>query len=268
VHSITRGSCSNCRCPYSRALTPVWKHSAEALKDKPYGELVAFASVDCTAMLGQFVCAQYHIHAFPTLAVFENFDGKSEGAKAHSHKIHLYTGSRDTAAIMSEAERILTEALPEWRSIDELSRDSVIAAARPTEGGIKFNAAGDVPLEGCQLHGILDLRRVPSEVHITGHEVPGFSFNTSAMNTTHILHHLSFGHHLLSSDQGVSGARLLAELLARGHSPVNLNLVQRPYVMETTNGTWEHFLKVVPEIYRMRTVRGEHPTYQFVVSVR
>lgn len=85
---------------------------------------------------------------------------------------------------------------------------------------------------------------------------------------THKIHHLSFGHHLLEADAipgGKSNAHfLMQELLARGHNPLNLDLVEQPFVMEHPNATWEHFLKVVPEIYRMASISGDHPTYQFV----
>ena len=71
------------------------------------------------------------------------------------------------------------------------------------------------------------------------------------MNTTHRVHHLSFGHHLLTAEGGASQQqrdRLLEKLLDRGHNPINLNLVEQPFVMPAPNATWEHFLRVVPEV--------------------
>lgn len=74
------------------------------------------------------------------------------------------------------------------------------------------------------------------------------------MNTTHKVHHLSFGHHLLTTESGSSQYDrdvLLQKLLDRGHNPINLNLVEQPFVMNAHNATWEHFLRVVPEVCRV-----------------
>ena len=76
-----------CRCPFSRALEPIWTHSADSLDKKPYRNLAAFARVDCTAgILPQYVCAAYRIHAFPTILVFENFKADGNGGE-HTHRI-------------------------------------------------------------------------------------------------------------------------------------------------------------------------------------
>eukprot|EP00750_Incisomonas_marina_P028006 INCI6328.1.p1 GENE.INCI6328.1~~INCI6328.1.p1 ORF type:complete len:512 (-),score=47.67 INCI6328.1:198-1733(-) len=266
-------------CPFSRALEPIWTHSADSLDKKPYRNLAAFARVDCTAgILPQYVCAAYRIHAFPTILVFENFKADGNGGE-HTHRIRYYSGAREEHALFAETERILDEALPKWRSMDELSRDHAVAEAiadGSAESGTAVVAGrgrnGAVPLEGCQIHGIVDLRRVPTNLHITGHEVPGYSYNTSEMNVTHKIHHLSFGHHLLEADSAPGGKAkahfLMQELLARGHNPLNLDLVEQPFVMEHPNATWEHFLKVVPEIYRMTSVSGDHPTYQYTTNSR
>lgn len=68
--------------------------------------------------------------------------------------------------------------------MDDLSRDHAIAAAvtdasASAKVGLEIAGADDngeqatVPLEGCQIVGRLALRRVPTNLHITGHELPG-----------------------------------------------------------------------------------------------
>lgn len=128
------------------------------------------ASVDCVAHAA--FCAQMHIRAFPTLLLYTDHSMASS---------LLYRSTRSTEALLEFLEA-------------NAQRHHVLHAE---EAGARIRAVASTHTpshgpEGCMVAGYLLAKKVPGTFHIKLHS-PAYSHDAQLMNSSHVIHHLSFG---------------------------------------------------------------------------
>ena len=122
---------------------------------------------------------------------------------------------------------------------------------------MRLHAKGGHGIEGCNLKGTLHVKRVPGNVHIQfTHE--NLDYKNSLINATHIVNSLTFGDVLPTYL-----ASYLDTIDAEG--PGFNTLGTREFVSEHADRTYEHFIQIVPTIYKTKKT-GEVTVYRYTVS--
>lgn len=158
-------------CHWCQELEPIWKGAAARLPDLHYGERVKMASVDCVQHV-EF-CRTMHIRAFPTLVLYTEHTMDAS---------LLYTSERSTQAFFD-----FLEANANAKHIEHEARaEAHIAAVAHRQ------RTSDHGPEGCMVAGHLLAKKVPGTFHIKLHS-SGYSHDALLINSSHVVHHLSFG---------------------------------------------------------------------------
>jgi protein disulfide-isomerase-like protein len=162
-------------CHWSRRLAPTWEHTARLLRNEPFHKTVRIAKVDCTDDGSHAICHKHHINAFPSVLVFR--DGKTH---THEH----YHGDRTADAFIEFVKGIRSAGV-------------VGGSAEARRMHFEKEVNGDKHHEhqgpkGCLLTGYVMVKRVPGNLKFTAHSTQ-HSFDTSKVNTSHIIHHFFFG---------------------------------------------------------------------------
>eukprot|EP01047_Picozoa_sp_COSAG01_P089035 COSAG01_NODE_21238_length_911_cov_1.729064_1_plen_153_part_10 len=111
-------------------------------------------------------------------------------------------------------------------------------------------------MEGCSLEGSLRVKRVPGNFHIQfTHEQ--MDYKNSLINATHLIEHLTFGDRL-----PLSIAKVLDQVDTTG--PGFNTLGDKDFVSVHADRTFEHFIQIVPTIYKTRKT-GEVTVYRYTV---
>jgi len=215
---------------------------------------VRMAKVDCEAN-GQ-LCQEHNIRAYPTIQVYMH--GENTPAET-------YYGDRTSDAFfawMGHEHKIL-----EAEKASAKAAEGTKAAALPEggegdgegDGGTaphKFHARGKKGVEGCSLEGNLRVKRVPGNFHIQfTHD--NMDYKNSLINATHLIDHLTFGDRL-----PLSVANMLDQIDATG--PGFNTLANHDFVSIHADRTYEHFIQIVPTIYKTRRT-GEVTVYRYTV---
>ena len=160
-------------CHWSRRLMPTWHNLASVVSKKPYGYNTKIAMVDCTHADAVQTCRQAHINAFPMVAVYRG--------NVNTHQ--YYHGDRTTEKFVQFIENIKSKT----------NHDSVHEALGQKKGSgavaATANAAGP---EGCLIQGFVMVNKVPGSLSIAAHS-KHHTIAASLINTTHLIHHFSFG---------------------------------------------------------------------------
>jgi protein disulfide-isomerase-like protein len=157
-------------CHWCRRLEPVWEHTAGEVKKREYKNTVTFARVDCVKEAG--LCRRHMVRAYPTILTYQQ--GKTDLRK-------MYRGDRSTAAFLDYvehldyvAERIKSGNWDEAKDLQEVKKDP----------------KGES--EGCQVTGVLTLKRVPGSLVFTAHS-EWHNFDRDMIDVSHAVNELSFG---------------------------------------------------------------------------
>jgi len=225
-------------CPWSRQLGPVWEHTAGLIGKKYSSEIVSMGKVDCTAQDSHALCHSQHVNAFPSIRVYRG--GSDTRVTGMGHEHNAYYGDRTPEALVKYIDSMLTA--------DDLKLRAIGPGAEARDGEA---ARGS----GCSVAGFVRVARVPGNLHVSAHSV-GFSFDHSAMNVSHIVHHLSFGEDLDAADE-----HLLPE-----EARTKMGLLDgRTFLSKVKNVTHEHYLKVVLNTFQLLSGK-ELNTYEFTAN--
>lgn len=256
-------------CSHCRALSPVYEHSAEMVKEKAPTTIdshrrhaVALATIDCTVPDNVPICRANGIQAYPTLRVYRQGSNKVKGGGIFQPVAHeSYRGERTAERISDFALQVLKE---------------VIAGDEEIKFGSGTDSTGDGKADsikhtaGCRLDGFLMVQRVPGTIVIRPHST-GHDFNTSLITMDHKIGHLSFGnrHKTLAEEQrqlkhreGMSGAYSedvgRPVVLAEGKEEVG-------FVSGKMSITHHHHIKVVSRTTRKLNGIRDH-AYEYTIN--
>jgi protein disulfide-isomerase-like protein len=157
-------------CHWCRRLEPVWEHTAGEVKRREYKNTVTFARVDCVKEAG--LCRRHMVRAYPTILTYQQ--GKTDLRK-------MYRGDRSTAAFLDYVEHLdyVAERIKSgnWDDAKDLQE-------------VKKDPKGES--EGCQVTGVLVLKRVPGSLVFTAHS-EWHNFDRDMIDVSHAVNELSFG---------------------------------------------------------------------------
>jgi len=218
-------------CHWSRRLMPTWHNTASIVSKKPYGYNTKIAMVDCTHADSVQTCRNSHINAFPMVAVFRG--------NVNTHE--FYHGDRTTEAFVQFIENVRSK----------VNHDDVHKALGHKGGNnaVKVRKGGP---EGCMISGFVMVNKVPGSLSIAAHS-KHHTIAAPLINTTHSIHHFSFGDVPPKRSYGVlKGAYDAA------------NKLRNTYWTTTgSNHTHEHYIKVVNVVY---SGSKEYTAYKYTVN--
>jgi thiol-disulfide isomerase/thioredoxin len=227
-------------CHWSRRLMPTWHHTAQLVSRKPYGYNTKIAMVDCTHRDAVALCRRAHINAFPMVTVFRNNINTRE----------FYHGDRTAEAFIKFIEHVR-----------EQNHGEVHKALGHTEGA-KGRRAKDSTIqakkgaEGCLISGQVYVNKVPGSLSIAAHS-KHHTIAASLINTTHAVHHFSFGD---------LPPRRKSGLLQGAYDAAN-RLGDTYWVTTGANHTHEHYVKVVSVVYEGTVAeKMDWNTYRYTVN--
>jgi len=245
-------------------LKPIYEHAAEIVQQaqlekyrnkaggvagKNYWQRdIALATVDCTQEVNVQLCQREHIQAFPTVRIFREGTDRKQGLH------ETYHGDRSAEEIANFAVKVLSEVQNKQ-------------AALPSGHGLDYDGDGDldsqVHTRGCRVEGHIRVSRVPGSVIFSPH-AEGHDFNVEAINVSHVIEHLSFGHkQFLGAVPRKYKSKLPKDFGgvfasdARDHSEL--------FVSNKEHVTHEHYLKVVPTAFE--PLNGKPiETYEYTIN--
>lgn len=219
---------------------PTWHHTAQLVSRKPYGYNTKIAMVDCTHADSVNVCRRAHINAFPMVTVFRKNINTRE----------FYHGDRTAEAFIKFIEHVR-----------DANHGEVHKALGHTEGA-KGRRASDKTIqtkkgaEGCLISGQVYVNKVPGSLSVAAHS-KHHTIAASLINTTHTVHHFSFGDLPPKRKSG---------LLKGAYDAAN-RLGNTYWVTTGSNHTHEHYIKVVSVVYEGTVAeKMDWNTYRYTVN--
>lgn len=238
-------------CHWCKLLDPVWQQTAEQLPDQSFAADVRMAKVDCEAN-GQ-LCQEHNIRAYPTIQVYmhgENTPSETYYGDRTSDAFFTWMGHEHK---ILEAEQAADKAA-EGKAAD--GDDGAAKKAAEEAHALRLHRKGVAGVEGCMIEGSLRVKRVPGNFHVQfTHD--NMDYTNSLINATHLIQHLTFGDQL-----PLSVAKVLDQVDAQG--PGFNTLGDHDFVSQHADRTFEHFIQIVPTIYKTRKT-GEVTVYRYTV---
>jgi len=203
----------------------VWEEAYANVLDQPFSEDVLMAKADCTG-LGEALCRDQHIHAFPTIRVYRH----------HASVSHeTYVGDRTHEAL----EAFVAD------NVHDADHTEAVRS-----GASEMGEQG----EGCIIRGVVLVNRVPGNFHISAHS-QSHSFQPGKLNLSHSVGKMTFGRPL-----SASMLRLLPTDVIAAYDA----LAGTVHVASGSNTSLEHYLKVVHTSHLFG--RRQIDTYQYTAS--
>lgn len=204
---------------FCQMVRPVWEKFAKHLPSVRPN--VKVAKVDCVAEAD--LCASTKVSGYPTFIMFKGVNP-------------------------------LEDDYHQSRSVQAFTDYVVKVADTPKE---------DHPLkyqwhEGCLLRGHLLVNRVPGNFHIIA-KSDAHNFNVKSTNTSHIVHHLSFGRELPDSVYD-----RLPEDVRINISPLD----DLKFINLDGHMSHEHYIKVVSTRYEVGALRSRRAVLGYQVRLR
>lgn len=193
-------------CMFCQMAKPVWSKFAKHLP--AVRPNIRVAQVDCVKEAR--LCEASKISGYPTFMMFKGVNPLDED----------YHGARTVDAFTAFAEKV--------------------AATPPEEHDLKYQWH-----EGCLMRGHLTVNRVPGNFHVTA-KSDAHNFDQKSTNTSHIIHHLSFGKELED------------DLWMRIPEDVRMNispLDDLMFINHHGHMSHEHYIKVVSTKYEVGSWR-------------
>ncbi|CAI0437109.1 unnamed protein product, partial [Linum tenue] len=193
-------------CYWSNRLKPSWEKAAKTMAERYDPETdgrIILAKVDCTEE-GELCRRDEHGH--------------------HEHE--SYYGDRDTDTLVQTMETLVAPIPALHHKLDNSTQS--IKRPAPSTGG-------------CRVEGYVRVKKVPGNLIISARS-GSHSFDTSLMNMSHVVSHLSFG--LKFAPKALVDAKRLMPYIGRSHDRLN----GRAFVNQRdvgANVTIEHYLQVV-----------------------
>ncbi|KAK9002417.1 hypothetical protein V6N11_025097 [Hibiscus sabdariffa] len=192
-------------CYWSIRLRPSWEKAAKIIRDR--SEYTSFSPHGINV---------HHIQGYPSIRIFRKGSDLREDHGLHSHE--YYYGDRDTDALVKAMEELVSPVPLKNQKL----------ALAPLTGG-------------CRIEGYVRVKKIPGNLVISARS-GAHSFDSSLMNMSHVITHLSFGKTI--SPQVLSDVKRLIPYLGRSHDKLN----GRSFINHrdlNANVTIEHYLQVV-----------------------
>jgi thiol-disulfide isomerase/thioredoxin len=213
-------------CIWCQRLEPVWTRTAKTLPSLHYGQRVRLAHVDCTESAE--LCHEHHIRAYPTIVIYKN---------NHEHQ-EFYDGDRSVDGFLNRLKGIIDGEHNEGDMLKKMHHDEDKKKAA-SEGKNHKKRAGP---EGCMVAGLLKVKKVPGNFHVTLFDKK-FSQNHDLINATHYIDNLWFGEPLNYQMFSSLPKSVQAEVAAQ-------RLEGKAFVATRKNHTYVHYLKLVTSTYK------------------
>ncbi|KAK8488533.1 hypothetical protein V6N11_045095 [Hibiscus sabdariffa] len=204
-------------CYWSTRLKPSWEKTAKIIRERYNPETdgrIILGKVDCTEDFE--LCKRHHIQGYPSIRIFRKGSDLREDHGQHEHE--SYYGDRDTKALVKAMEEL----------VSPLPLGNQKLALAPLTGG-------------CRIEGYVRVKKIPGNLIISARS-GAHSFDSSHMNMSHVISHLSFGKTI--SPQVLSDVKRLIPYIGRSHDKLN----GRSFINHRdldANVTIEHYLQVV-----------------------
>ncbi|KAH9803434.1 protein disulfide-isomerase 5-3 [Citrus sinensis] len=203
---------------------------------------ILLAKVDCTEEVE--LCRRHHIQAYPSIRIFRKGSDVRDDHGHHDHE--SYYGDRDTDGLVKAMEELVAP-IP----LEESHKLALDGKHKTTAENVKRPApkAG-----GCRIEGYVRVKKVPGNLIISARS-GAHSFDTSEMNMSHVISHLSFGRKL--SPKVMSDVQRLIPYLGGSHDRLN----GRSFINHRevgANVTIEHYLQIVKTEVITRRYSREH----------
>ena len=202
-------------CIWCQRLEPVWEAFAESVERDQFP--VSVISVDCVA--NRDLCMSQKIQAFPSLRMFVEGQPKSPDY-------------RDDRTVEKFNEYIRTKVShdEQLKKMDPQTREQHLEAIEATRD--------DHP--GCLISGFLLVNRVPGNFHIEARS-KNHNLNPAMANTSHLVHHLSFGDSLSRNAQ-----RRVEEIPNQFFNSINTHPIDDyEFTTNKFHQSFHHYIKVV-----------------------
>ncbi|XP_010538045.1 PREDICTED: protein disulfide-isomerase 5-4 [Tarenaya hassleriana] len=217
-------------CYWSNLLKPSWEKAAKQIKERYDPELdgrVILGKVDCTQEAD--LCRRHHIQGYPSIRIFRKGNDVREDHGHHEHE--SYYGDRDTESLVKMVESLVEpiQLESERLALEDKSDNSAIGLKKAPSTG------------GCRIEGYVRVKKVPGNLIVSARS-GSHSFDSSQMNMSHVINHLSFGRSI--SPQTMKDLKRLAPYLGRSHN----RLDGRSFINHRDLGpnvTIEHYLQIV-----------------------
>ncbi|XP_039048527.1 protein disulfide-isomerase 5-3-like [Hibiscus syriacus] len=204
-------------CYWSTRLRPSWEKAAVIIRERFNPETdgrIILARVDCTEDFD--LCKRHHVQGYPSIRIFRKGSDLRDEHGQHEHE--SYYGDRDSEALVKAMEELVSPVQ---------LQDQKLALA-PLTGG-------------CRIEGYVRVKKIPGNLIISARS-GAHSFDSSQMNMSHVISHLSFGKTI--SPRVLSDVKRLIPYLGRSHDKLNgLSFVNHRDF--EPNVTIEHYLQVV-----------------------
>ena len=203
-------------CFFSNQLAPLYDRVAEIVRnEKPYGEIVKVAKVNCAEYRNKALCRRNRIRGFPTVLRFVG---------GNIHRPEMFHGIRSLDRFLTFAEEGLEKKFP--GRVAGL-REKIMDEARKQQEQDDYEAKISNNMssrDGCNLVGYIEVPRVPGHLHF-------ISDTNSEDAASHVFHHLSFGPRLDSD---------FANTHLKDH---RISMPEQRYVQGVSH---EHYMKILP----------------------
>ncbi|PPS00438.1 hypothetical protein GOBAR_AA20236 [Gossypium barbadense] len=220
-------------CYWSTRLRSSWEKAAKIIKeryDPDKDGRIILAKVDCTEAVD--LCKRHHVQGYPSIRIFRKGSDLWDDDGHHEHE--SYYGDRDTDSLVKAMEELVSPTPLE-------NQKPAVEKNRPA------------PLTGgCRIEGYVRVKKVPGNLIISSRS-GAHSFDSSQMNMSHVIGHLSFGK--IISPRVLSDVKRLIPYLGRSHDKLNgLSFINHQDL--DANVTIEHYLQVVKT--EVVTVKSSH----------
>ncbi|KAK5810589.1 hypothetical protein PVK06_025905 [Gossypium arboreum] len=220
-------------CYWSTRLRSSWEKAAKIIKeryDPDKDGRIILAKVDCTEAVD--LCKRHHVQGYPSIRIFRKGSDLWDDYGHHEHE--SYYGDRDTDSLVKAMEELVSPTLLE-------NQKPALEKNRPA------------PLTGgCRIEGYVRVKKVPGNLIISSRS-GAHSFDSSQMNMSHVIGHLSFGK--IISPRVLSDVKRLIPYLGRRHDKLNGRSFINHQDLDA-NVTIEHYLQVVKT--EVVTVKSSH----------
>ncbi|KAF3570985.1 hypothetical protein F2Q69_00060382, partial [Brassica cretica] len=183
---------------------PSWEKAANQIKERYDPEMdgrVILAKVDCTQEAD--LCRRNHIQGYPSIRIFRKGSDLRDDNAHHDHE--SYYGDRDTESLVKMVIGLVEPIHVEPHKLaleDKSDNASKTLKKAPSTGG-------------CRIEGYMRVKKVPGNLMVSARS-ESHSFDSSQMNMSHAVNHLSFGKRILP--ETFSDLKRLAPYLGGSHN--------------------------------------------------
>ncbi|PPD86991.1 hypothetical protein GOBAR_DD16064 [Gossypium barbadense] len=217
----------------SSSARPSWGKAAKIIKeryDPDKDGCIILAKVNCNEAAD--LCKRHHVQGYPSIRIFRNGSDLRDDDGHHEHE--SYYGDRDTDSLVKAMEELVSPTPLE-------NQKPAVEKNRPA------------PLTGgCRIEGYVRVKKVPGNLIISSRS-GAHSFDSSQMNMSHVIGHLSFGK--IISPRVLSDVKRLIPYLGRSHDKLNGRSFINHLDLDA-NVTIEHYLQAVKT--EVVTVKSSH----------